>query len=109
MSRSFELVVVAHGVFGVLATLRLHGQPDRKFTLQEALIVARALDAVAQKKSCAREIYMSPIASDHDFEARVFDDGVAVILAGYPNAPLDWTQTLALTREFLRVAGGSPE
>lgn len=42
----------------------------------EATTIARALDAVRQGQSPETEIYLSPIASDHDFQALVGQDGI---------------------------------
>ena len=44
---------------------------------------------------------MSPIASDHDFEARVTETGVVVILDGCADVQLDWNDVDALS---LRLA-----
>lgn len=104
MSEKFGLTVVRHGAFGALATLRLPGQPDRRFTRQEASILARALAAVAQGESVERTIYMSPIAADHDFEARVAPDGVAIAAAGVGDLRLDWSTTRALAEALASFA-----
>lgn len=42
----------------------------------EAATLARALDAVRLGNSAETEIYLSPIASDQDFQAVVDEDGV---------------------------------
>lgn len=96
MSEKFNLVVKANAAFGALATLTLATQPPRRFTAQEAAIVARALDAVATGASPEKQIYMSPIASDHDFEARVEPEGVVVTTPGGADVTLNWDETLAL-------------
>jgi hypothetical protein len=75
---AFRLSVGVHPAFGALATLRLVGQADRRFTFQEARHVASALDAVATGASPERQIFMSPIASDADFEASATPDGLVV-------------------------------
>ncbi|KAF2989991.1 hypothetical protein OGR47_17750 [Methylocystis sp. MJC1] len=106
MSESFSLVIDRHGAFGVLATLRIAAQPARRFTLQEAAIVARALEAVAQGVSGERQIYMSPIASDHDFEASVEKDGVIVRASGCAEARLSWPETLALAEQLREASSG---
>lgn len=95
MSQSFTLAETAHGAFGGLATLRIAGQPARRFTRQEAAIVARALYAVARGTSSERQVYMSPIASDQDFEAQVGAHGVLVAYEDC-GAALDWAETRAL-------------
>ncbi len=96
MSEKFTLVIAPHKAFGALGTLTVTGQPPRRFTQQEALIVSRALDAVATGASLEREIFMSPIASDVDFEAAVGAEGIVISAPRRPPAPLDWTQTRAL-------------
>lgn len=100
MSESFSLVVDPHHAFGVLATLRVAAQPARRFTLQEAAIVARALKAVAQGASEERQIFMSPIASDHDFDASVERDGVILRADGCADARLNWPESLALAEQL---------
>jgi hypothetical protein len=105
MPGQFDLTVAPHGAFGALATLRLAGQALRRFTLQEASIVARAIDAVASASSPERQIYMSPIASDQDFDARVEPDGLVVICPQCPDVRLTWPEATALA-QALRAAAG---
>jgi hypothetical protein len=101
MSQKFSLTETPHGAFGVLAILKFPGQPARAFTRQEATIVSRALKAVAGGISTERQVYMSPIASDHDFEARVAETGIVVMLDGCADVQLDWNDVDALS---LRLA-----
>lgn len=96
MSEKFSLVAKSNAAFGALATLFIAGQPARRFTAQESAIVACALDAVATGASPERQIYMSPIASDLDFEARVESDGMVVTAPGCADVALDWSEALAL-------------
>lgn len=96
MSEKFSLVVKSNAAFGALATLVIAGQPARRFTAQEAAIVARALGAVATGASPEKQIYMSPIASDLDFEARVENDGVVVTAPGRADVALDWSEARTL-------------
>lgn len=96
MSEKFNLVTKSNAAFGMLAILNVVGQPSRRFTAQESEIVARALDAVATGASAEKQIYMSPIASDHDFEARVESTGVVVTAHDCADAALDWDDMLAL-------------
>lgn len=104
MSESFSLVVDRHVAFGALATLRIAAHPARRFTLQEAAIVARALGAVASGASKERHIYMSPIASDCDFDARVGEDGLVIMREGCEDARLRWPETLALAARLEEAA-----
>ena len=102
MLESFSLVLTAHAAFGTLAALILPAQPVRRFTREEAAIVARALLAVATGASSERQIYMSPIASDHDFEARVGEDGIFIADGNGGETPLDWAQTRMLAGVLAR-------
>jgi hypothetical protein len=94
----FSLSVDAHGAFGALATLTLAGQPQRRFTLQEASIVAKAIEAVALGASLERQIYMSPIASDYDFDARVSTEGLTIACDDFPELFLTWADGAELAR-----------
>jgi len=107
MPESFSLILTPHAAFGTLAALVLPNQPVRRFTREEAAIVARALNAVAAGASSERQIYMSPIASDHDFEARVGADGIFVADGNGGEAPLDWAQTRLLAGVLARFGAAS--
>ncbi len=104
VSESFSLVVDRHVAFGALATVRIAAQPARRFTLQEAAIVARALTAVASGASKERQIYMSPIASDCDFDARAGEDGLVIMREGFEDAQLDWPATRSLAAHLAQAA-----
>ncbi len=97
MSQIFELVAASHRAFVALATLSLPGHPPRRFTKEEAGVLSRALDAVANGDRRERQIYMSPIASDYDFEAKVEQSGIVVGTPdGHGEVMLDWSETRAL-------------
>jgi len=98
MPQHFTLTPTHHGAFGALATLAIEGQPTRRFTRQEAAIVSRALAAVVCGASDEPQIYMSPIASDCDFSARVLPQGVTIACDGARETPLDWEETVDLAR-----------
>ena len=106
MSQKFSFTETPHGAFGVLAILDFPGQPVRAFTRQEATIVSRALKAVAAGTSAERQVYMSPIASDHDFEARVAETGIVVISDACVDLQLDWNDVDALSRRFASFGSG---
>jgi hypothetical protein len=106
MSQKFSFLETPHGAFGVLAILNFPGQPARAFTRQEAAIVSRALQAVALGTSAERQVYMSPIASDHDFEARVAETGIVVISDGCVDVQLDWNDVGALSRQLESFGAG---
>lgn len=101
MSQNFTLAEAPHGAFGTLATLRIAGQPVRRFTREESAVIARALNAVANGASNERQIYMSPIASDCDFAAQVEPEGIALCCEDCEAARLDWAET----RELARMLG----
>lgn len=98
MSQIVEVAATEHRVFGSLVTIRVGVQPFRRLTRQEAGILSRALNAVADGTSAERQIFMSPIASDHDFEALAKDDGLAIHADGCEDIFLDWSQVRALAR-----------
>jgi hypothetical protein len=106
MSQKFSLAETPHGAFGVLAKVEFPGQPARAFTRQEATIVSRALNAVGRGTSAERQVYMSPIASDHDFEARVAETGIVVISDGCGDVQLDWNDVDALSLRFASFGSG---
>ncbi|MCA1908269.1 MAG: hypothetical protein LDL39_07905 [Magnetospirillum sp.] len=60
-------------------------------TSAEAATIARAVDAVRAGKSTETEIYLSPMASDQDFQALVDKDGVRC-----GGRHLDWPQVAEL-------------
>ena len=105
MSQSFSATTRQHGAFGLLLALAIPGQPGRRFTQQEAAIVSRALEAVTGGASSERQIYMSPIASDQDFDARVGAEGIVLTAEGFDGATLNWDQTRALKQELERFGG----
>jgi hypothetical protein len=105
MSESFTLGAAPHKTFGVLATLAVPGHPDRRFTREEALIVSRALNAVDEGESPERQIYMSPIASDHDFDAQVGENGVVLTAEQRSGAALDWNETRRLAQALATFGG----
>ena len=104
MSQLFELVASTHRSFVVLATLRLPGHPLRRFTKEEAAILSRALDSVATGVRREQQIYMSPIASDHDFDARVEQSGLILSSEGHKDVKLDWSDARALAEQLRSFA-----
>jgi hypothetical protein len=98
MSQNFSFGPTPHTTFGALATLELPGQPARRFTKEESAILSRALKAVERGEAQRDAIYMSPIASDHDFDARVADSGIVLCAKGCKDVALDWNQIRILAR-----------
>lgn len=103
MSKS-SVIRVTHRGLGEL--LRLTVPDGRSFDLtpQEARTVARALAAVRDGKSKVDEIYMSSIASDRDFSAKVTPDGV-LLEGSEPALPLDWPEVGAIAAALAELAG----
>jgi hypothetical protein len=104
MSQMFELLAASHRTLVALATLSLPGHPPRRFTREEAGILSRALDSVANGDRRDQQIYMSPIGSDHDFDARVEQMGLVVSIEGREDVTLDWSETRALAQELRSFA-----
>ncbi len=89
---SHEYVAVfSHRGLGQMIKLTVIEGYAFDLTFQEAQILARALAAVREKKSNVDEVYMSPIASDGDFSAKVLPDGV-VFEAKTPPVRLTWLE-----------------
>ncbi len=68
-------------------------------------MVARALHALIAGVGDERRIYMSPIASDHDFDARLVGDALVVTLEGAPPATLSCDDIRALAGALEDAAG----
>jgi len=72
----YSVTAITHPALG--SALRLTGLSPSPLTLSltEAHTIARALLAVRQGRSAETDIYLSPIASDADFQAHVNAEGV---------------------------------
>jgi hypothetical protein len=108
MGPSYSFTSASHAAFGALAALAIPGQPVRRFTQQEALILSRALAAVAQGASAERHIYMSPIASDCDFDAQVAENGLLITAPSCPDAALNWQESNMLAGQLAHFGGVAP-
>jgi hypothetical protein len=108
MTQRFSVEPLAHRFLGPLIALALPDQPRRVLTLQEATILSRALAAVTQGGSAERLIYLSPAASDCDFEARVVSSGLVVVLEGYADAALSFEEALRISEALREAAEASP-
>ena len=109
MTQRFSVEPVAHRFLGPLIALALPGQPRRLLMLEEATILSRALAAVANGASAERLIYMSPIASDCDFEARVVSSGLVVVCEGSADARLSFEAALRLAQALTENAEAPPQ
>jgi hypothetical protein len=81
----------AHRGLGPMIRLTIVEGYRFDLTYQEAQILSRALAAVKNKTSSVADVYMSPIASDGDFFAKVLPDGI-LFEAPTPPINLTWLQ-----------------
>jgi hypothetical protein len=100
MSPSLQVTQSVHRAFGRLIRLTLDTNIRLDFTAEEAATVSRALTAVREGRSAEREIYMSPIASDHEFSGTVLPHGIRIAIAG-TTLDLDWDGVDRLARDLL--------
>lgn len=94
----------SHRGLGAMVRLTLVDGLSFDLTLPEARILARALKAVREGKSSVDEVYMSPIASDADFSAKVAPDGL-LLQAREPPLRLGWPQVGAIAASLADLAG----
>ena len=106
-AQRFTVSVVAHGQFGELVLLAIDNQPLRRLTREESLVLGRALAAVAAGASAEERIYMSPIASDQDFDAAVEREGVVLTADSGETAWFDWSAVVDLAERLAREAPSS--
>jgi hypothetical protein len=90
----------AHRALGRLIRLTLDSDTRLDFTVEEAATVSRALTAVREGRSAEREIYMSPVASDHEFSGAVLADGLKVTIGGR-SVDLVWDDVDRLARDLI--------
>jgi hypothetical protein len=100
MSPSLQVTRSVHRAFGRLIRLTLNTDSRLDFTAEEAATVSRALTAVREGRSAEREIYMSPIASDHEFSGAVLPNGIRIAIAG-TTLDIDWDGVDRLARDLL--------
>ena len=100
MSPSLQVTQSVHRAFGQLIRLTLATDNRLDLTPEEAATVSRALTAVREGRSAEREIYMSPIASDHEFSGTVLPHGIRIVIAGTA-LNLDWNGVDRLARDLL--------
>jgi len=103
MSKS-SVAAVTHRALGAMLRLTIMDSLSFDLTLEEARTLARALAAVSEGKSNVDEIYMSPIASDGDFSAKVTPEGL--LLEGRaPPLHLAWPEVGAIAASLAELAG----
>jgi hypothetical protein len=100
MPPSLQVKQSAHRAFGRLIRLTLDSYIRLDLTPAEAATVSRALTAVREGRSIEREIYMSPIASDHEFAGTVLPHGVRISIAK-AIVDLNWDGVDQLARDLL--------
>ena len=100
MSPSLQVTQSVHRAFGRLIRLTLDTNIRLDFTAEEAATVSRALTAVREGRSAEREIYMSPIASDHEFSGAVLPHGIRIAIGG-TTLDLDWDGVDRFARDLL--------
>jgi hypothetical protein len=93
-----------HRGLGAMLRLTLADGHSFDLTFEEARTLSRAMKAVAEGKSTVDEIYMSPIASDRDFSAKVTADGLA-LEALTPPLHLAWPEVATLAAALAVQAG----
>jgi len=103
----FTVSVVAHRHFGGLVTLAVDNQPLRRLTREESLVLGRALAATVAGVSVEKRIYMSPIASDQDFDAAVEREGIVLTSDSGEKARFDWTAVVDLAGRLAQEASPS--
>lgn len=95
---------VTHRALGAMLRLTVVEGHSFDLTFEEARTLSRAMKAVAEGKSTVDEIYMSPIASDRDFSAKVTPEGL-VLEAFDPPLTLAWPEVGALAAALAAQAG----
>ncbi len=93
-----------HRGLGAMLRLSLAEGVSFDLTFEEARTLARAMKAVAERKSTVDEIYMSPIASDRDFVAKVTTEGLTLEAAS-PPLRLAWPEVGAIAAALAAQAG----
>jgi hypothetical protein len=96
-----EVQTTHHRMFGPMVRLIIANGPDITMTPLEAMTLSKALAALAEGRSKAKDIYMSPIASDGDLSIDVWDEGLKV-----EDGPLlPWAEAPRLSRALAAAAG----
>jgi hypothetical protein len=93
-----------HRALGQMLRLTLSDRFSFALTHQEARTLSRAMAAVAEGKSKVDEIFLSPIASDGDFSAKVTADGLTLDSVD-PPLRLPWPAVSALSAALAAEAG----
>lgn len=92
-----------HRGLGDMIRLHLGDKLIFNLTPQEARTLARALAAVRAGKSKVEDVYMSPIASDYDFFAKVMSNGLELDCTPKID-PLGWEEVTKIHRLLSQLA-----
>lgn len=95
---------IEHRALGAMLRLTLADGASFDLTHQEARTLARAMKAVVDGKGRVDEIYMSPIASDRDFSAKVTAGGL-LLEQHVPPRCLTWTEVASVAAALADLAG----
>jgi hypothetical protein len=95
-----RVISVKHPALGRLIRLEGAAAQPVLLTEAEAQTIALALLAVRDGRSAETEIFLSPIASDAAFEAKVMPDGIHL-----NGRHLCWAEAEGLAAELMRHAG----
>lgn len=95
---------ITHRGLGAMLRLSIDDGLSFDLTHEEARTLARAMKAVTEGKSKVADIYMSPIACDRDFSAKVTPDGLA-LEAREPPLHLGWPEVGAIAAALAEQAG----
>lgn len=88
---------VSHRALGRMLRMTLAPGLSLDLTADEAQTLSRALAALTRDPQLTNDIYLSPLASDADFTAKVTADGLKVV-AGGGACFLSWLQAGALAQ-----------
>jgi hypothetical protein len=99
-----SVVAVSHRALGTMVRLTVREGFSVDLMPEEARTLSRAMAAVRDGKSKVDEIYMSPIACDSDFVAKVLETGLAVN-ATSGAIHLEWPEVGTLSKSLAEVAG----
>lgn len=94
---------ISHRALGAMLRLTISDGLFFDLTHEEARTLARAMKAVCEGKSPVDEIYMSPIASDRDFSAKVGPEGL-LLAATEPPLRLSWSEVAVIATALAEQA-----
>ncbi len=90
-----SLTDITHRFLGPMRRLTVAPGVAWELTQQEAWTLARAMTALGHNRSLAEEIYLSPQGSDHEFLAKVCEEGL-VVQAAEQRIHIAWPEVATL-------------